>query len=152
MKCVLTQYECLIILRQPCEVRVLKSSCLLKLVPPPQPHPKHSYCPCCIHTLRTQLKQCCNHLGIFTMHCVKIQSLIHSCIRLEHSGSAQKGRQQCYSCHCEALRAHPEMRCSVIIGGSCHKYYFCCNKFLVMTSLLLLRQTHVYHHKTHLLS
>ena len=39
-------------------------------------------------------------------------ALIQGCIRLERSGSAPKQRTMLYSCHCEALWAHLEMRCS----------------------------------------
>ena len=36
--------------------------------------------------------------------------MTQSLIRLERSGSAQEQRIALYSCHCEALRAHLEMR------------------------------------------
>ena len=38
------------------------------------------------------------------------ESLIPSCIQLEFSGSARRQRTALYICHCEALRAHFEIR------------------------------------------
>ena len=49
------------------------------------------------------------------MRSVKLQSLIQSHIRQASSGSARKQRIALYSCHCETLKAHLNMRRSVSV-------------------------------------